>query len=69
MVAVPDIPDLTSNAKHQAAHRILKMSRSSIECACGGWSLRLDKTVSLHSGARADYLLDAWLRHKMEAGA
>lgn len=41
------------------------MRRSYIECACG-WSLSLDRSVTLHSTARANYLLDSWLRHKAE---
>lgn len=45
------------------------MTRSSICCACGGWSLHLDRSVTLHSAARANYLLDAWLRHKAEVEA
>jgi len=45
-------------------HRIKNMQRSSIECACGNWGLRLDHTVTLHGIARANYLLDSWLRHK-----
>lgn len=40
-------------------HRISDMRRSYIECSCGDWSLRLDKSVTLHSGGRANYLLDA----------
>ena len=50
----------------QAKHRIANMSRSSISCACGDWILELDTSVTLHSGDRANYLLDAWLRHKAE---
>ena len=45
-------------------HRISHMGRSSIACACGEWELRLDRTVTLHSGERANYLLDAYLRHR-----
>lgn len=50
-------------------HRPVNMRRSSIECSCGAWSLKLDRSVTLHSGGRANYLLDAWLRHNAEANA
>lgn len=50
-------------------HRLIGLCRSSCACSCGSWALRLDRSVTLHSGARANYLLDAWLRHAAQEAA
>lgn len=50
-------------------HRMCDLHRSYVGCSCGTWSLKLDRSVTLHSRARADYLIDAWLRHKAQTEA
>lgn len=50
-------------------HRIEDLRRSYISCACGGWSLKLDRSCTLHGAERVNHLIDSWLRHKAEQPA
>lgn len=47
-------------------HRMVDLRRNSVACSCGQWALRLDKGVRLHSGTRANHLIDSFLRHAAE---
>lgn len=45
------------------------LKRSSVACTCGAWSLRIMPGCGIHSGDRANHLIDSWLRHAAEESA